>query len=285
MVSYLLYFVIGFIVWFLIHKFLSRFKFPKINCLAVFTGDVKVGKSGVSLACAYSHYRYIHRSWRIRSFFRKMFRLPIAEEPLFYSNIPLAGVPYCELTTEHILRKKRFNFKSVIFVDEASLMADCYLSKDIKDLNTVLMEFFKLFGHETHSGYCVFNSQSLTDLHISLRKCTSQYFYLHDTNSSFFVPFIAWTHMREERYTEDGSTVNSYNKDVEETLKTCLFRKRVFKMYDSHAYSILTDNLPVANIKRFNAFGSDLKARSLVSFRPEFLRLFEDIKKMEDNKK
>lgn len=281
--NYLVYLAIAIVILVLVRKFLSRFKFPKINCLAVFTGDVKVGKSGVSLACAYSHYRVIHRSWRVRSFFRKIFRLEIAEEPLFYSNIPLAGINYCQLTTDHILRKKRFNFGSVVFVDEASLLADCYLSKDCKDLSTTLLAFFKLFGHETHSGYCIFNSQSVSDLHISLRKCTSQYFYIHDTNSSFFVPWFAWCHMREERYTEDGSTINTYDKDVEETLKTCIFRKKIFKQYDSHAYSILTDNLPVDNQKKFNNLGDDLKAQSLVSFRPEFLRLFEDIKKDKEN--
>ena len=176
-------------------------------------------------------------------------------------------------------QQKRFNFGSVVFVDEASFFADCYLSKDKKELSIILMAFFKLFGHETHSGYCIFNSQAISDLHIALRKCTSQYYYIHDTCSSFLIPFFAWCHMREERYTEDGSTINTYDKDVEDTLKTCIFRKKIFKTYDRHAYSILTDNLPLKNIYCYNPYGSDLKARSIVSFREEWLQLFNDLEK------
>lgn len=275
---YIIYFIIICVALFFINKFLSRFKFPKINCLAVFTGDVKVGKSGVSLACTISNYKRLHFRWRIRSFFRRLFRKSLEEEPLLYSNIPIAGVKYCELKLEHILRKERFNFKSIAFVDEASLLADCYLSKDEKNLSTELLKFFKLFGHMTHGGYCVFNSQSISDLHISLRKCTSQYFYIHDTSSKWF-PFFAYCHMREERYTEDGSTLNIYDKDVEDSLKTCIFRKKVFKMYDYCAYSILTDNLPTNNVCKYNKIGSDLKARKLISFRKDFVDLFKDVDK------
>lgn len=261
------------IILFFVNKWLSKFKFPKITSLAVFTGDVKVGKSGVSLACALSLYRRLHFRWRVVCFFCKLLRKPLPEEPLLYSNIPLAGVKYYDLTLDHILRNVRFNFKPVVYVDEASLLADCYLSKSNPELNTQLLKFFKLFGHESHSGYCIFNSQAISDLHISLRKCTSQYFYIHDISSKL-IPFISYCHMREERYSEDGQTINTYNNDVEDSLKTVIFRKSVFKKYDCHAYSILTDNLKVNNIARFNKYGSDLKAKNIISFRKEFAEMF-----------
>lgn len=274
--EFLIYFILICVCLLFIHKFLSRFKFPKINCLAVFTGDVKVGKSGVSLACTISNYKRIHRGWAVRQFFRKLFHIKkVEEEPLFYSNIPIAGIKYCELTLDHILRKKRFNFKSISFVDEASLLADCYISKSNPELSVSLLKFFKLYGHETHGGYCVFNSQAISDLHIALRKCTSQYFYIHDTSPKWF-PFISYCHMREERYTEDGSTMNVYHSDVEDSMKLCLFRKRVFKMYDYCAYSILTDNLPTDNVEKYNKIGSNLKATKLVSFRKEFVDMFNN---------
>lgn len=272
-----IYLIVAVIVLVLVRKFLSRFKFPKISALAVFTGDVKVGKSGVSLACALSKYRSVHRSWRLRSFFRKIFGKKPTEEPLLYSNIPLAGVKYHDLTLEHILRKCRFNFGSVVFCDEASLLADCYLSKSDPQLSTELLKFFKLFGHETHNGYCIFNSQSVSDLHVSLRKCTSQYFYIHNTFSWPFLP-ISSCRMREERFSEDGGTVNVYDSDVEDSLKTVIFRKKTFKMYDSFAYSSLTDNLPTVNIPYKRSFGSSLKAENITSFRREFANMYENLK-------
>lgn len=276
--KFLIYLILTLVVVWLVRKFLARFKFPKVSALAVFTGDVKVGKSGVSLSCAMSKFRSVHKRWHIRCFFLKLFgkkRLP--EEPLFYSNIPLAGVKYHDLTLDHVLRKCRFNFGSVLFVDEASLLADCYLSKSDADLSVELLKFFKLFGHETHSGYCIFNSQSMSDLHISLRKCTSQYFYIHSTHSLWLCP-VSWCCIREERFCEDGTSVNVYDKDVEDSLKTVLFRKRTFKMYDSFAYSSLTDSLPLKNIVHYNKIGSNLKAENITSFRREFAEMYNQLR-------
>lgn len=259
---------------FLLRKFLSRFKFPKISGLNVFTGPLGSGKTVVSLAISLVCYHSVLMSWRIRSFFLKMFKKPIPEKPLFYSNIPLALKNYCELTLDHILRRARFNYKSVVFIDEASLLADCYLSKDCKDISVDLMVFFKLFRHETRGGVCVVNSQQISDLHIALRKVTNSYFYLHDTVNSPFVPFFAWTHMREERYSEDGSTINNYDEDVETSLKTCIFKKKVYKLYDTYAYESLTRDLPLHNVFKSNDKYSDLSANKIISFRKAFADLY-----------
>ena len=279
----IIFFIIILIGAFVFYKWYSKFKFPKITCIAVFTGAVKVGKTGVSLACAKQKYRFVHFRWRVICFFLKLFgKKNLPEEPLFYSNVELSGIKYHPLELDHILRKKRFNFKSVVFVDEASLLADCYLSKDRPELSTELLKFFKLFGHMTHNGYCILNSQQISDLHISLRKVTSQYYYVHET-SSRFIPFVAFCRMREERYTEDKSAINVYDKDVEDTLKTCIFSKRVFKQYDPYCYSILTDNLDNSSVEHFNKIGSNLKAKKLISFRKEFVDLFNEGLKVGEN--
>lgn len=283
--KYLVYIALILIIWFFVHKFLKRFKFPKITAISVFTGAVKVGKSAVSLACALSVYRKVRRQWRIRCFFRKLFnkvrkvKKPLDEEPLFYSNIKLATIPYCELTHDHILRKKRFNFRSVVFVDEASLLADSQLVK-IPELNVKLLIFFKLFGHETHGGYAIFNSQQISDLHISLRRCMAQYFYIHSTSK--YIPFVTLCKMREERYAEDGTVLNSYNDDVEDSMKTVIFRSSVFKKYDFCCYSSLTDDLAVENRIYYLPKNACLKNDKLISFRPEFANLYEKVKD-EDN--
>lgn len=288
--SYLIYAILILVLVILVRKILSRYKFPKISAIAVFTGAVKVGKSGVSLACALSRYRSLHRSWRINCFFRKLFKKPLKEEPLLYSNIPLAGVPYYDLTVDHILRKVRFNFSCVTFVDEASFLADCYLSKIKGDLDVnvnaelELLEFCKLYGHETHGGYLIVNTQSMSDLNIALRKCTNQMFYLHSASSLFLLP-ISICKMREERYSEDGTVINSYNEDVEDSMKTVLFRKRTFDMYDRFCFSVLTDDLPVKNIRHYNKIGSSLKVTSLPSFRRSFVEMFEKLNREKELKK
>lgn len=269
------------VITFFIRKFLSRFKFPKTTSVAIFTGGIKVGKSAVSLAHALSEYRRVLFGYKLECFFIKILnifirkkenKISFSEKPLFYSNIPLRDIPFVPLTTEHLLRKKRIAYKSVCFVDEASLVADSQLIKD-KVVNTQLLLFFKLFGHETHGGKCILNSHCLSDLHFSLKRVTSQYFYIHSLTK--YIPFFIVANLREERYSEDNTTVNSYDTDIEDSVKRVLIRKSIFKKYDSFCYSYLTDYLETDNENDeilLNKF-DDLKASSVVSFRPEFIEL------------
>ena len=280
----LIYIAIALIVLFIVRKFLSKFKFPKIGALAVFVGGVKSGKSGVSVGCAISNWNRIHRHWKFSCIFVKfinMFRrkkLPLPEEPLIYSTIPLRGISYVQVTREHLLRKVRFNYKSVVLIDEASLIADSQLIKD-KEINTELLLFFKLFGHETRGGKCIINTHCITDLHYALKRTTSQYFYMH--HLSKYIPFITLAYMREERYSEDGTATNTYNEDLEDTMKRVLMRSSTFKRYDPYCFSVLTDNLPVKNKIRYNGKKDSLKAEFIPSFRPEFYNLRIGVKENE----
>lgn len=283
--NFIVFLLIFAIVVFIVHKILLLFKFPKVSAIAVFTGAVKTGKSGVSFACARSKYKMVHFFWRLHSLIRKIFRKTPIEEPLFYCNIPVAGIKYYDLRLEHIMRTARFNYGSVVWIDEASLLADCYLAKSNNpNLQIDLLKFFKLFGHETHGGYCILNSQSMSDLATAIRKCTNQYFYIHSTFSLRILP-ISICKMREERFCEDGTSLNVYKDDVEDSLKMVLFRKKIFKMYDRFSYSILTDNLPVINIEYFNKIGSNLKADKITSFRQEFVDMFKNLKIKKGEKK
>lgn len=279
----LIFIILILVIWWFVRKFLSKFKFPKVGAIAVFTGGVKTGKSAVSLACARSTYRRVVRRWKIRRFFGKLFNLRCKndEKPCFYSSIPLA-VDHTPLTRDVLLMKMRIVPKSVVFIDEVSLIADSMLFKD-KEINEQLLKFFKLFGHISHGGLCVFNSHCLTDLHFALKRTTSQYFYIHHTVK---LPFLSFTKMREERYSEDNTTLNNYADDVENTLKTCIFRSRVFKEYDCYTYSLLTDNLPYSNNVVKGVSLPDLKAKEVPSFNPVFYNMFqkkEDLKNEKEN--
>lgn len=270
--------IVGFAFFFFWFFVLRKFKVPKIGAITMFTGGVKSGKSAVSLYFALKAYKRILRRWKISCFFSRLRRKELPEKPLLYSNIPLCKIDYCELTRDHLLRKRRLNFGSVVFLDEASLVADSMLGKEVRDsnINNNLLLFFKLFGHMTHGGCCVINSHCISDLHYALKRTTSTYYYVHSIGR---MPLLKIARLREEKYSDDGTVVNTYNEDVEDSLKKVAFSSRVFKKFDSFCFSYFTDNLAVQNNEFYNTERSQLKARNLVSFRPAFYELSEDYKK------
>ena len=251
--------VIG-IILFVIFK--KHFKVPKFGSLCVTTGGLKTGKSTFSLHLAKQTYKRNLRSVKIENFFRKLFSKPLVEEPLFYTTIPV-NFPHVRLTLELIERKKRFAYKSVVWIDEATLLADSQLYKDA-NLNAQLLEFCKLFGHETKGGCLFFTSHCLTELHIAMRRASSEYFYVHSMLK--WIPFFLIATIREERYSEDGTSVNVYNEDVENCLRRVIVPKKIWKDFDCYCYSVLTDHLPVENtiIDKVDT----LKADYVVSFNP-----------------
>lgn len=261
-VQTLVFLAVLILLLFLAVKIYSKFKVPKVGCLALVTGGVKTGKSTFAVYLAYVNYKRAHRRWRIRAKFQKLLHREISEEPLLYSNIPLS-IPYVPITKDILQRKCRVRFGSIIYVNEASLVADSQLFRD-DVLNEELLLFNKLIGHETHGGMLIYDTQCIGDLHYSIKRCVSEYFYIHHLNKH--IPFVLCASVREERYSEDNVSINAYTQDVEESLKRCLIPKKVWKYFDAYCFSHLTDNCPVAcNVVQGDK--RDLKARSLVSFR------------------
>lgn len=155
----------------------KNYKIPKIGCMTLVTGGVKTGKSTLSVHMAIKRYKKSKRYVRFVNIFRKIFNKSPLEEPLLYSNIPLS-VPYVKLTQGLVLRKYRFRYGSVVYVNEASLFADSQMVKDL-DLNERLLMFNKLIGHELLGGYIIYDTQSICDVHYSIKRCMSNYFYIH----------------------------------------------------------------------------------------------------------
>lgn len=247
-------------VLFLYFKFIKHLK---IGCICLVTGGVKTGKSTLSVATALREYRIALFRWKIKSFFCNLFRKPIPEKPLFYSNVPIKVNNFVPLELAHLLREKRFNYKSVVYLQEASLLCDSQLIKD-KDLNNKLMLFFKLFGHETKGGKLIIDTQSICDTHYSLKRSLSNYVYIHHIQK---IPFFVICYVRELMHSEDNSTINVVTKDVEEDLKRIIVPKSVWKKFDCYCLSSFTDYLNNnSNTKKVD----DLKVSEMVSFRPEF---------------
>lgn len=253
-------FLIGLGIFFF-NKFMSRFKFPKIPSMCVITGGVKVGKSTFGVGLADKEYKRVHRSWKIRKFFQKLFGKSISEEPLLYSNIPLS-IPYAPLTKDLILRKKRFRYGSVIYVNEASLLADSQLIKDL-DLNDRLLLFNKLIGHETKGGCIIYDTQTIADCHYSIKRCLSDYFYIHSLVK--WIPFFLVAKVIECRYSEDNSVLSVDTQDVELNTRRVIMRKSVWKKFDAYCYSSFTDDLPIED--KVIYYADSLKSNDIISFR------------------
>lgn len=237
--SWILIIAIILVIVFLVMFFHMR-KVPKLGCLALITGGVKTGKSTLAIYLAIRQNKRQRFKWKLYMLLQKVLTfLPVREEPLLYSNVPLAGVNYVPLTVELLLREKRFNYRSTIYVQEASLVEDSQMFKDM-DINERLLYFNKLIGHETRGGGIIYDTQAIQDCHYAIKRSISSYIWIHHNVK---IPFFIMVYVREMFYSEDNSSVNVFNEDVEKTLLRIIVPKSVWKKFDAYCYSKLTDDL------------------------------------------
>lgn len=239
-----------FLIWFV--KSRKKFRF---DSLIMINGGVGSGKTSTALYLAIKNHKKAHNIWK-----RKHIKNKNLEEPLLYSNIPIMNYKYYSpLTLDHILRKKRFNYKSVVFISESSLIANSqdYKNKSIPDLNDNITEFLKLIRHELQGTYRPFLSlttipnlivetQSINDNHFAFDRCITQSLFI---TKSINIPFFRLCYCRELLLF--NNTINEMEEDVRQSNKNLRYivPKTIFKKYDSTCYSILTDNLEKENRK------------------------------------
>lgn len=260
----LIFTILILVIIFFVKKFTDKFKVPKVGSLIMVDGGIKCGKSTMAVHIALREYKRRTRTIKIRNYFRKLFKKPLYELPLIYSNIPLA-MPYVKLTTKILKREERVVFGSVVLLDEASLIADSMLIKD-KLLNDELMLFFKLFGHSSHNGCCIVNSHSTSDLHFSIKRVLSNYLYVYHTYK--WIPFLLVSKVQDCRYSDDGSVIQNNDNDIELNLRTVIFPKSTWRKFDSLAFSSLTDDLPVSKkIINNDKRTKNLKVDEIISFK------------------
>lgn len=229
-----------------------------LGTISVVTGAVKTGKSTLAVHLGVKSYRRVLIAYYIQYY---VLRRNI-ERPLLYSNIPL-NCDYVLLDKDILLRKKRIVPKSVVIIDEASLVAD---SQYIRDgvVNQQLLMFFKLFGHMSHGSTMIIDTQAISDLHYAIKRTINQYYYIRRTRR---LPFILVMDVLEQRYADDGTIVSAQTDDIDANLRHVIISRRAWRMFDTYAFSVLTDNLPV---KREVTHGKDLpnlKQDNIVSFR------------------
>lgn len=242
------------------------FKPPKIGNMVLITGGIKTGKTTLSVRTAYKTWKKNVFVWNIKRLLHKVFKKIKVnnEKPCLYSNIPLA-CPYVPLTTDLIQRKTRFNYGSVVYICETSLVADSMSFKDA-DVNERLLLFCKLFAHETKGGTLVLDTQSISDNHYAIKRCLSTYLHIFRTLKLPLLPFIVMFY-EELFYSEDGTRINVRDGDVTDSLHWCVVPKSTWKLFDRYCYSCLTDENAVENkVRKPHKFMS-LKAKKIISFK------------------
>lgn len=265
-------------LYFFIFK-VKHLKTPDVFCI---DGGVKTGKSLVTVMLAIKQYKKNIFKYYVRNFFRKIGNKirkllrkpvkPLIEKPMLYSNMPLNRIKYNSFTLDILLRKVRMPYKSVVLIDEASLLADsmtgALTSKAKKEqfdfINENLTLFLKLFGHMTRGGSCFYNSQQIVDLHFAFKRCTSTYLFIAKNRK---YPFFCLLDVREMIHTEDNDSVNAVTNDIDTDDKPLFVRKKYYKYYDCYYLSALTDKLPTQvnyDVVKFIR-GKDMKAKHVTT--------------------
>lgn len=262
---FLIILIIIFVIFYLIVRHTKRLKLPNVSLI---TGAVKTGKTTLAVCLSIKEHKRALKSWKIDSFFRKLFKKPLREKPLLYSNIPLMTYEYVPLTRDILLRNVRVNYKSVILISEASLVADSMAYKD-QDINEILTLFFKLIGHETHGGKVILDTQSMSDNHFAIKRCINQFIWIHSNSK---IPFFIKMQVREMLYNSDNQTSNNFDSDIENSTLTLWVRKKWWRYFDCYCYSSFTDDLPIENNVIKLCKNDSLKAIDIVQVR-EFKHL------------
>ena len=181
------------VILFIIYKRSKKYVFDSV---VMINGNIGGGKSLLSVKIAINSINKAHAIWYRRTrIYSKVFKfMKYEEEPLLYSNIPIyydrkkniLHKYYRPLLPEHLNRSKRFNYKSVILIDESSFVATSLDYKD-KDLSEDLTLWLKLIRHELHGSYrnllgtypnMIINTQSKNDNHFAFDRCLNQVLYI-----------------------------------------------------------------------------------------------------------
>lgn len=246
---------------------LRKVKRLKISNVYFISGAVKTGKTYVSVALAVKTYRknllryYLtYPLLKLKNFRNHFIVDKDIYKPRLYSNIKLRYVKFNIFTKDMLLRRVRIPNKSVVLLDETSLLADSMLFKD-KSINDNLLLFYKLFGHYSHGGTLIANSQAISDNHYSLKRAMGRYLYVFNRVKW---PFVSVVKGVELVYSDDNPQLTSMLVgDLEDNIKKMLFLNRYYKYYDCYCYSAFTDDLPlyinkdVPVLKKFDSLKCD----------------------------
>lgn len=266
-----------------VYKRSKKFRFDSI---VMINGGVGSGKTSTAVWLAIRSYKKSVRIWKRKNFFRKLFKKELLEKPLLYSNIPLFNIDFVLINQDLLERNVRFNFCSIVFISESSLVANSqdFKRKDLPNLNDDLTEFLKLIRHELHGSYrsllgfggtipnLIIETQSKNDNHYAFDRCITQTLFI---SKSFNIPFFKLQHCRDLLLYEGVENVINDDYKQDSSFKWYFVPKSIFKKYDSYSYSFLTDNL--INYDKVVHITMTRKTRKKLKFIIATYHLFNDI--------
>ena len=264
-ITILLIIVLAIILYWLYRKNFKQLNTPSV-CLI--TGGVKTGKSLLASTLSRKDYKRRHFKWLLAT---KIFRKHI-EEPLYYTNCECSfgtikganahkhklDKNIRNITLDDLLRNKRLAYGSVVYINEASLMAD-NMDFNNKERNVDLSLFNKLFGHETRGGSMYYDTQSPLDSHYSIKRVMSTYFFIQKSINILIGRVL---YVREMINQENG--VNSFEDDIDTTTRKVFVGRWNYKKYDRYEFDYLTKDLEVSQTEYSFKKG-------LVSFNPLYI--------------
>lgn len=256
------------IIFILLYIYIKYFRMPHLNTNNFVDGTNGVGKTQI---CVYWSKRALKRQrikYKIKKIFLKLFSKKEFKEPqpYLYSNLKLKDIPFVPMTKDILTRQNyRCSNNSIGLLDEYSLVADQNIyGKEYKDIVEQMRDFWKLDRHEGFK-YVFVNSQNISSVNFTLKDCISNYIFIHHRKK---LPFFSILYYREMTYSRDGGGIaNVFNNTLlDEDFKRCIIPNSIFKKYDSRAYSVFTDNLPVDDREIVIKDRKDLKQRELTTF-------------------
>lgn len=263
MAIFIIFIILLVILWFIFRKSKNFFDETLVQVL----GASGVGKTSTCVYKAKKYCNFANRLYSRRKWFYDKFKKgkypKYFEQPLLYSTQPIYDnikkgklyKYYRPLTLDIIYRRKRPNYRSILFEGESSLIANSLDYKDII-LSQQLSLHLKLLRQELRGSYrsifgrsypnMITETQSKNDNHFSYDRSITNVLYLCKSKT---IPFFKIVWCRDLLLVD--SVENNFEDDVKEdkSIRWFLVPKRVFKWYDSFAYACLTDNLPKQDYK------------------------------------
>ena len=253
--EYIGYFIFGLLIFlgilFLYWRFRKNFKFLNVPSVCLITGAPKTGKDLLCSTLSKKDFKKIHRRWFISCLVLKLFRSKrVIEEPLYYTNVTSSfgslkskkphRLDKCirKLTLDSLLRMKRYNYKSVIYISECSLVSDNQYYEN-KDANIELSLYTKLIAHSTRGGKVYLNTQSILDLHYSWKRVCSNFYFIQKSINILGLLHVLWV---REMISNDLGT-NSFIDDIDTTTRKVLIPFWWHNKYDRYEFSYFTDDL------------------------------------------
>lgn len=268
--EFILILLIGGLALFIYFRIRKNFKLLNVPSFALVTGGVKCGKTELSCCLSHKDFKAIHRRWAFQRWVCKLLHKQfLTEEPLFYTNGHTSfkslrskrphKLDGCirQLTLDSLMRTERFNYKSVIWIQEASLLADNMDFNNV-DRNIELSLWCKLIAHETRGGKVYIDTQSVLDLHYAFKRVMSSYIFIQKRVDFWLFSIL---YVREMINTDSG--INNFTDDVDTSTRKVILPRWWYKRYDRYEFSYFTDDLNKSNNKFIGRNG-------LLSFNPKY---------------